>query len=85
MLIPLKDKIVIKRDIPEEFKGSIYIRESDREKLNTGLVLAIGPDCKDTEVGNKVIFGKYDGNDYSLDGQVLLIMRENQIWGILNA
>lgn len=90
---PLQDRLIVKRiEEDEKSKGGIIIPDTAREKPLEGLVIAVGngrrsddgafikPDVKE---GDRVLFGKYAGTEVKIDGQELLIMREDDILGIL--
>lgn len=92
-LRPLQDRIIVKR-IEEEAKtaGGIFIPETAKEKPQQGEIIAVGNGKKtedgkvlpvDLKVGDKVLFGKYAGTEIKLDGQEYLIMREDDILGVL--
>ena len=91
---PLQDRVVVKR-IEEESKtkGGIIIPDSAKEKPAEGEVVAVGSGKfnekgelrkLDVKKGDRVMFGKYSGNDIKIDGQELLIMREDEVLGILD-
>jgi chaperonin GroES len=92
-LRPLHDRVVIKRvQEQEEMRGGIVIPDTAKEKPQQGEVIAVGDgailnDGKrvplDVKAGDRVLFGKYSGNDVILDGEELLIMRENDILGVV--
>jgi chaperonin GroES len=90
---PLHDRVIVKR-IEEERKtpGGIVIPENAAEKPDQGEVIAIGTgkvleDGKirplAVKVGDRVLFGKYSGNTVKMDGQELLVMREEDIMGVI--
>ncbi|RII28580.1 MAG: co-chaperone GroES [Geobacter sp.] len=92
-LRPLQDRIIVKR-LEEETKtaGGILIPDTAKEKPQQGEVVAVGKgklteDGKtipmDVKVGDKVLFGKYSGTEIKLNGQDYLIMREDDILGVL--
>jgi chaperonin GroES len=92
-LRPLQDRIIVKR-LEEESKtaGGIFIPETAKEKPQKGEVVAVGNGKKtedgkiipiDVKKGDKVLFGKYAGTEIKVDGQELLIMREDDILGIM--
>ena len=92
-LRPQQDRIIVKR-VEEEGKtaGGIFIPETAKEKPQQGEVVAVGKgklteDGKvipmDVKVGDKVLFGKYSGSEVKLDGVDYLIMREDDILGVL--
>ena len=92
---PLYDRVVVKRiEDKETMQGGLYIPDSAKEKPQEGEVAAIGKgksldDGKlvplDVQVGDRILFGKYSGSDIKLDGEEYLIMREDEILGILDA
>ncbi len=90
---PLHDRVVVRR-IEEEAKtaGGIIIPDIAKEKPQQGEVVAVGPGARDeagkvnpldVKVGDRVLFGKWSGNEVKIDGQELLIMKESDILGIL--
>ena len=90
---PLQDRVIVKR-IEEEAKtkGGIIIPDTAKEKPMEGLVIAVGKgktadDGKlikpDVKAGDRILFGKYSGTEVKIDGDELLIMREDDILGIL--
>jgi chaperonin GroES len=91
---PLYDRIVIQRlEEKETVRGSIIIPDSAKEKPQEGKVLAIGKGKMledgrilplDVKVGQKVLFGKYAGNEIKLDGEEYTLMREDEVLGILD-
>lgn len=92
-LRPLQDRIIVKR-LEEETKtaGGIFIPETAKEKPQKGEVIAVGNGKKtedgkilpiDVKKGDKVLFGKYAGTEIKIDGQEYLIMREDDILGIM--
>ena len=91
---PLYDRIVVKRiEEQETVRGGIIIPDSAKEKPQEGEVVAVGngkrlEDGKlvplDVKVGDRILFGKYSGSDIKLDGEEYMIMREDEILGILD-
>lgn len=92
-LRPLQDRIIVKR-VEEETvtAGGIFIPETAKEKPMQGVIIAVGKgkvgeDGKvrplDVKAGDKVLFGKYAGTEIKLDGQDFMIMREDDILGVL--
>ncbi len=90
---PLQDRVLIKR-LEEETttSGGIIIPDSAKETPAEGEVVAVGPGRKDdngkivpmdVKVGDKVIFSKYGGNEVKIDGVEHLIMREEEIVGVI--
>jgi chaperonin GroES len=92
---PLHDRVVIKRiEESETLQGGLYIPDSAKEKPQQGEVVAVGngkrtEDGKvlalDVKVGDRILFGKYSGNDIKLNGNEYLIMREDEILGVLSS
>ena len=90
---PLNDRILVKRLQEEEkTKGGIIIPDSAKEKPAEGEVVAVGPgrhnDKGDVvpmqlKKGDRVLFSKYGGTDVKLDGQDYLIMREDDVLGVI--
>ncbi|MBF0476329.1 MAG: co-chaperone GroES [Deltaproteobacteria bacterium] len=92
-LRPLHDRLIVKRLENEGIsKGGIIIPESAKEKPQQGMVLAVGNGRKtedgknipmDIKAGDLVLFGKYAGNEIKVDGEEHLILREDDILGII--
>ncbi|MEK9867974.1 MAG: co-chaperone GroES [Betaproteobacteria bacterium] len=90
---PLHDRVIVKRLEEERTTASgIVIPDSATEKPDTGEVLAVGTgklleDGKvravDVKVGDKVLFGKYSGQTVKIEGEEVLVMREEDIMGVL--
>lgn len=89
---PLHDRVIVKRLAEEEkTAGGIIIPDTAKEKPQEGLVIAVGSgrheDGKviplEVHAGDHVLFGKYSGTEIKLDGEEHLILRENEILGIL--
>ena len=90
---PLYDRIVVKRlEEKESIQGGIIIPDSAKEKPQEGEVVAVGKGKRledgklvklDVEVGDKILFGKYSGSDIKLDGNEYLIMREDEVLGVI--
>jgi chaperonin GroES len=91
---PLHDRVVVKRiEEGETLQGGLYIPDSAKEKPQQGEVVAVGKGKRaddgklltpDVQVGDRILFGKYSGNDIKLDGNEYLIMREDEILGVLS-
>jgi chaperonin GroES len=87
------DRVVVRRNEDEiEKKGSIYIPDSAKEKPMRGEVVAAGPGKRlddgkivalDVKAGDQVLFGKYSGSDVTVDDEELLILREEEILGLI--
>jgi chaperonin GroES len=92
---PLHDRVVVKRVKEEEkTKGGIIIPETAQEKPQEGEVIAVGPGARDEDgervaldvkVGDRILFGKWSGTEVKIDGEDLLIMKESDIMGIIEA
>ena len=91
---PLYDRVVIKRIEETETKqGGLYIPDSAKEKPQEGEVVAVGQGKRlengklaplDVKAGDRILFGKYSGSEIKLDGNDYLILREDEILGILD-
>lgn len=92
---PLHDRVIIRRMEEERTTaGGIVIPDSATEKPSQGEVIAVGNGkildngevrALDVKVGDKVLFGKYAGNEVKLDDEELLVMREEDIMGVVDA
>jgi chaperonin GroES len=92
---PLHDRIVVRRVSSEEkTKGGIIIPDTAKEKPQEGEVIAVGPGARndqgqivalDVKVGDRVLFGKWSGTEIKIDGEELLIMKEADIMGVIEA
>ena len=92
---PLHDRVVIKRlEQEEKTAGGIIIPDTAKEKPSQGEVVAVGPGARgedgkvialDVKAGDKVLFGKWSGTEVKVDGQDLLIMKESDVLGVLDA
>ena len=90
---PLQDRVIVRRiEEEEKTKGGIIIPDSAKEKPQEGKVIAVGKgkandDGKvtplDVKVGDKILFGKYSGTEIKMNGEEHLIMREDDILGIV--
>ena len=90
---PLHDRVIVKRVEAERTTASgIVIPDSAGEKPDQGEILAVGPGKRDdagkylaldVKVGDRVLFGKYAGQTVKVDGQEVLVMREEDIMGVL--
>lgn len=91
---PLADRVIVKAKEAEEVtKGGIILPDTVKEKPIEGVVIAIGSGRVDdngktvpmtVKVGDAVLYGKYSGTEVKIDGEEYLIMRENDIYGIVN-
>src|SRR5580765_3878339 len=91
---PLHDRVIIRRieDNVNQTAGGLFIPDTAKEKPQEGEVIAAGDgkykedgtrQALDVKAGDRVLFGKYSGSEIKLDGEELLIMREDEILGIL--
>ncbi len=90
---PLNDRILVKRlEEEEKTAGGIIIPDSAKEKPAEGKVIAVGPGklndngdrvAMDVKAGDSVLFSKYGGTDVKIDGEDYLIMREDDVLGIV--
>jgi chaperonin GroES len=91
---PLADRVIIKpAEVEEKTKGGIILPDTAKEKPIEGTIVAVGPgkvtdDGKKAElsvkVGDIVLYGKYSGTEVTVDGEEYLMMRESDIFGIVN-
>ena len=90
---PLYDRIVVKRiEEKEQMQGGLYIPDTAKEKPQEGIVIAAGTGKFEkgqtvplaVKEGDRVLFGKYSGSEIKIDGEELLIMKEDEILGILS-
>ncbi len=90
---PLHDRVIVKRiDEGEQIRGGIIIPDTAKEKPQEGEVIAAGlgkykedgtRQALDVKAGDRVLFGKYSSSEIKVDGEELLIMREDEILGII--
>lgn len=90
---PLQDRVIVKRIAEEEkTKGGIIIPDTAKEKPQEGRIVAVGKgkvneDGKiiplDVKVNDRILFGKYSGSEINIDGEEHMIMREEDILGVI--
>ncbi len=90
---PLHDRVVVRRiDAEEKTAGGIIIPDTAKEKPQQGEVLAVGPGKRDetgelvpleVKAGDQILFGKWSGTEVQVDGEDLLIMKEDDIMGVV--
>ncbi len=91
---PLHDRVIIRRidDASDKTAGGLYIPDTAKEKPQEGEIVAAGQgkykedgsrQTLDVKEGDRVLFGKYSGSEIKIDGEELLIMREDEILGII--
>ena len=91
---PLHDRVVVRRiDAEEKTAGGIIIPDAAKEKPQEGEIVAAGPGARnekgeliplDVKAGDRILFGKWSGNEVKIDGEDMLIMKESDILGILD-
>ena len=92
-ITPLHDRVIVRRiDEGEQVRGGIIIPDTAKEKPQEGEVVAAGQgkykedgtrQSLDVKKGDRVLFGKYSGSEIKIDGEELMIMREDEILGII--
>ena len=95
MIRPLQDRVIVKRlDAEEQTAGGIIIPDTAKEKPQEGEVVAVGTGARgdDNEIvplevkaGDRILFGKWSGTEVNVDGEELLIMKESDILGVVEA
>ena len=90
---PLQDRVIVRRlEEGEQLRGGIIIPDTAKEKPQEGEVIAVGEgkyrndgtrQTLDVKAGDRVLFGKYGGSEITVDNEQLLIMREDEILGII--
>ena len=90
---PLHDRVIVQRlEEEEKTKGGIIIPDTAKEKPQEGKVIAVGPGkilengtkiALDVKVGDKILFGKYSGTEIKIEGEEFLMMREEDILGVI--
>jgi chaperonin GroES len=92
---PLHDRVVVKRlEEDTKTKGGIIIPDTAQEKPMQGTIIAVGSGGRDEagklipidlKKGDKILFGKWSGTEVKIDGEELLIMKESDVMGVLEA
>ena len=92
---PLHDRVLVRRlEEEEKSKGGIIIPDTAKEKPMQGEVLAVGPGARnekgelvalDVKAGDTVLFGKWSGTEVKIDGEELVIMKESDVMGVVQA
>ncbi|MBA3634086.1 MAG: co-chaperone GroES [Acidobacteria bacterium] len=91
---PLHDRVIVRRieDSTDKTAGGLYIPDTAKEKPQEGEVIAVGEgkykedgtrQTLDVKVGDRVLFGKYSGSEIKIDNEELMMMREDEIHGII--
>ena len=91
---PLHDRVIVRRiEESATTSGGIIIPDSAKEKPQEGEIIAVGEgkykedgtrQTLDVKEGDRILFGKYSGSEITLDGEELLMMREDEVLGIIN-
>jgi len=94
-LRPLHDRVLVRRiDGEEKTSGGIIIPDTAQEKPSEGEIIAVGPGARnengevtalDVGAGDRILFGKWSGTEVKIDGDELLIMKESDIMGVIEA
>ncbi|MBB4006894.1 co-chaperone GroES [Allorhizobium taibaishanense] len=92
---PLHDRILVRRvESEQKTKGGIIIPDTAKEKPQEGEVIAVGSGARneagqiqplDVKVGDRILFGKWSGTEIKINGEELLIMKESDVMGIIEA
>ncbi|MCB9993250.1 MAG: co-chaperone GroES [Hyphomicrobiaceae bacterium] len=92
---PLHDRVVVRRvDSEEKTAGGIIIPDTAKEKPSEGVIVSAGPGARDdsgkvvaldVKAGDRVLFGKWSGTEVKINGEDLLIMKESDIMGVIEA
>ena len=92
---PLGDRVLVKRvEEEEKTKGGIIIPDTAKEKPQEGEVIAVGPGARDEDgkrvemdvkAGDRILFGKCSGTEVKIEGEDLIIMKESDILGVIDA
>ena len=92
---PLYDRLLVERnDAPERSKSGLYLPSSSSEKPSQGKVISVGEGHLNdngelrplqVQIGDTVVFGKYSGSEITVDGDELLILREEDVLGIIDS
>ena len=90
---PLHDRVVVRRvESEEKTKGGIIIPDTAKEKPQEGEIIAVGSGARDesgklvpldVKAGDRILFGKWSGNEVKLDGRDIVIMKESDIMGVI--
>ena len=90
---PLHDRVLVRRvESEEKTSGGLIIPDSAKEKPQEGEVVAVGAGTRDDDgdrialdvkAGDRILFGKWSGNDVTIDGDELVVMQESDIFGII--
>jgi len=91
-VVPLADRVAVRAlDDAQQMRGGLYIPDTAKEKPQQGEIVAVGPGRfekdkrvpMDVKIGDKVLYGKYSGNEVTIDGEQLLIIRESDVLAVI--
>ena len=92
---PLHDRVVVRRiEEDERTKGGIIIPDTAKEKPQQGEIVAVGPGARDekgtlvpldVKAGDRILFGKYSGQEIKIEGEEYLILREDEVLAIIDS
>ena len=92
---PLHDRVLVRRvEAEEKSKGGIIIPDTAKEKPQEGEVIAVGPGARDDngkltpidiKAGDRILFGKWSGTEIKIAGEELLVMKESDVMGVVEA
>ena len=92
---PLHDRVLVRRvEAEEKTAGGIIIPDTAKEKPSEGIIVSVGPGARDengkinaldVKAGDRVLFGKWSGTEVKLNGEDLIIMKETDIMGVIEA
>lgn len=85
MIKPLHDRVLVRRlSVEQVSRGGIILSEAaPTDNQREGIVEAIGPDVQEVAVGDRVVMGKWSGEDTKIEGENLVMIRESDIFGVL--
>lgn len=85
-ITPLGDRVVATREEASNKTASgLYLPESAKEKATSAVVQAVGKDVKDVKVGDRILYKEYSTNEFKVDGTEYLIVKEEDILGVLGS
>lgn len=81
---PLNKRVVVRLEqADEKSKGGIYLPEQAKEKPQTGIIVAAADDCETVKVKERVVFAKYTGTEISVDGVEYVLIKDEDILGVI--
>jgi chaperonin GroES len=81
---PLHDRVMLQRpEAPEKTEAGLFIPDKAKERPNMALAVSVGPAVKDVKSGDTVLISKYAGSDVTVNGETLLIVKEEEIIAII--